>query len=208
MCGSSAGATRHSYRRRHLRLVAVRPAPSANPHQVSRPTVSGSGPSGLRPSHVHEALRQAAADLLLRLLLEVTRLLLQGEVPASARPFVCGASIMASRKANETLRPIATGETLWRLTLKIAVDLTSEHARAFLEPVEVGVQTRQWLRGHGARHTPMVSCSSAVPSTPFIVRLSSQRFVRTFHHWFRGLTAATDTTAHLPLVPRASHPRP
>ena len=43
---------------------------------------------------------------------------------------------------------------------------------------------------------------------PSIVRLFSHRFVRTFRHWFRGLTGVTATTALLSLAPKAPHPRP
>ena len=83
---------------------------------------------------------------------------LQGEVPEAVRPFVCGASIMALRKPNGTLRPIA-GETIRRITSKVAVELLSEQARTILEPLQLGVKTpngceaiihttRQWFHKH------------------------------------------------------------
>ena len=81
----------------------------------SFPSTSGAGKSGLRPSHIREASRPASSDLLFRLITEVVNLLLQGEVPDSVRPFVCGASIMALRKPNGTLHPIAVGETFRRI---------------------------------------------------------------------------------------------
>ena len=81
------------------------PAPVAGSDQVRKalfsfPSTSGAGRSGLRLSHVREALRPASSDLLLRLLSEVVCLMLQGEVPEAVRPYVCGASIMALRKPN------------------------------------------------------------------------------------------------------------
>ena len=41
---------------------------------------SGAGPSGLRPSHLQEALRYSSGDQTLRLLSEVLQLMLRGEV--------------------------------------------------------------------------------------------------------------------------------
>ena len=95
-----------------LRRVAARAAPTAEVYQVRKalhsfPSTSGAGRSGLRPSHLREAMRPAA-DMLLRLLSEVVNLL-QGDLPESVRPFVCGASIMALRKPNGSLRPFAIG---------------------------------------------------------------------------------------------------
>ena len=65
----------------------------------------------------------------------------QGEVPEAVRPHVRGASIMALRKPNGSLRPIAVGETIRRLTSKIAEDFISERARVVLEPLQLGVKT-------------------------------------------------------------------
>ena len=58
-----------------------------------------------------------------------------------------------------TLRPIAVGETLRRITSKVAVELISERARTILEPLQLGVKTpngceaiihstRQWFHRH------------------------------------------------------------
>ena len=94
-----------------LRRVAPQAAPAADADQVRKalfsfPSTSGAGRSGLRPSHVRDALRPASSDLLLRLLSEVVSSMLQGEVLEGIRPYVCGASIMALRKPNGSLRPI------------------------------------------------------------------------------------------------------
>ena len=142
-----------------LRRVASRAAPVAEVDQVRKavhsfPSTSGAGRSGLRPSHIRDAMRPASSDLLLRLLTEVVNLLLQGEVPESVRPFVCGASIMALRKPNGSLRP-----TVRRITSKVAVELISDRARTVLEPLQLGVKTpngceaivhttRQWFHKH------------------------------------------------------------
>ena len=118
-------------------LCRYRPGPQ-KPFFLSRP-LREAGCSGLRPSHVRDALRPASSDMLLRLLSEVVSILLRGEVPEEVRPYVCGASIMALRKPNGTLRPIAVGETIRRLTSKVAVELITERARVLLEPLQLGV---------------------------------------------------------------------
>ena len=117
-----------------LREVASGAAPSADVDQVRKallsfPSTSGAGRSGLRPSHVRDALRPASSDLLL------------GEVPESIRPYVCGVSIMALRKPTGSLRPIAILETIRWLTSKVAVDLITERAREIFEPLQLGVKT-------------------------------------------------------------------
>ena len=61
---------------------------------------SGAGPSGLRPSHLQEALRHSSGDQTLRLVSEVLQLMLRGEVPEGIRQWICGASLMALRKPN------------------------------------------------------------------------------------------------------------
>ena len=129
-----------------LRRVAPRAAPSVDPDQVRKalasfPSASGAGPSGLRPSEIREAMRPATSDLLLRLLSEVVDLLLQGEVPDEVRQFARGASIVAWRKPDGAIRPLAISETLRRTTSKVAVDLIADQAREILEPLRLGVKT-------------------------------------------------------------------
>ena len=99
---------------------------------------SGAGASGLRPSHVQQAMRLATGAQLLSLLVEVVQLLLQGHVPPTVVPWLCGAFLMALRKPSGALRPIAVGETLRRLTSKIALELMGSKIQSVLEPIQVG----------------------------------------------------------------------
>ena len=130
-----------------LRPVSPGAAPDADVDQVRRalasfaPT-SGAGPSGLRPSHLQDALRYSSGDLTLRLLAEVVSLMMKGELPEDIRPWLCGAALMALRKPNKSLRPVAVGETLRRLCSKVCVDVMGSSIRSILEPVQVGVQTK------------------------------------------------------------------
>ena len=208
-----------------LRPVASRAAPSVDVDSVRKavhsfPSTSGAGKSGLRPSHLREATRPASSDLLFRLITEVVNLLLQGEVPDSVRPFVCGASVMSLRKPNGTLRPIAVGETFRRITGKVAVELISDRARAVLEPIQLGVKTpngceaiihatRQWFHKH--RLIPSKTAVSVDISNAFntVNRSAVLQSVRTHFpslapwvdccyrhdsHLFTGSDAASDQT--------------
>ena len=110
-----------------LRPVSPGAAPDADVDQVRRAlasfaSTSGAGPSGLRPSHLQDALRYSSGDLTLRLLAEVVSLMMKGELPEDIRPWLCGAALMALRKPNKSLRPVAVGETLRRLCSKVCVD--------------------------------------------------------------------------------------
>ena len=137
----------HTEELSRLRPVSPGAAPDADVEQVRRAlasfaSTSGAGPSGLRPSHLQDALRYSTGDLTLRLLAEVVSLMLKGELPEDIRPWLCGAALMALRKPNKSLRPVAVGETLRRLCSKVCVELMGSSIRSILEPVQVGVQTK------------------------------------------------------------------
>ena len=100
---------------------------------------SGAGPSGLRPSHLQEALRHSSGDQTLRLISEVIQLMLRGEIPEDIRQWICGASLMALRKPNGS---VAVGESVRRLCSKVAVELMGSSVRSILEPIQVGVRTK------------------------------------------------------------------
>ena len=97
---------------------------------------------GIRPSEHLTASRHSSGDQSLQLLSEVIQLMLRGEVLEEVRLWICGASLMALRKPNGSIRPMAVGETLRGLCSKVAVELVGSSVRTILEPVQVGVQTR------------------------------------------------------------------
>ena len=85
--------------------------------------------------------------------------LFKGEIPAVVRPWFTGATLAALPKPEGGLRSIAIGETLRRLTSKVAVGLVSPKLRQYFEPMQLGVgtpggceaiihATRQWFDGH------------------------------------------------------------
>ena len=125
--------------------------------------------------------------------------MLRGEIPEVIRPYVCGVSIMALRKPNGSLRPIAVGETVRRLASKIAVDFISEHARVVLEPLQLGVK----------RSTATVPMRMKLPSlltlptrsTRSTGRLCCGLFVFISLRSLRGLTAVIVMIASSSLAP-------
>ena len=138
-----------------LRLLHPRPTPAHRDMiEMLRPVSPGAvpdvdsdlfrralaGPSGVRPSHLQDALRYSSSDQTLRLLSEVVLLVMRGEIPEDVRPWVCGGSLMALRKPNGSLRPVAVGETLGRLCSEVCVELIG--SSSILEPIQVGVQTK------------------------------------------------------------------
>ena len=78
----------------------------------SFPNGSAPGPSGLRPSHLREAVGCPSPDQAKRVLASLTsfiNLLAAGHAPPTITPHLCGASLLASKKKNGDLRPIAVG---------------------------------------------------------------------------------------------------
>jgi hypothetical protein len=71
----------------------------------------------------------------------LVNLLARGEAAPDARPFFCGATLVALRKEDATHRPIAVGETIRRLVSKSLAMGAKADARDILEPLQVGVGT-------------------------------------------------------------------
>ena len=129
-----------------LRDIGPAAVPCVSPDMIRKAVsnfspASGAPASGLRPSHLQEAMRLASGDHLLSLLAEVVQLLLQGRVTLTVVPWLCGASLMALRKPSGALRPFALGETLRRVTSKIALELMGSKIQNVLEPNQIGVGT-------------------------------------------------------------------
>ena len=108
------------------------------------PLASGAGPSGLRPQHLQDLLRQdhGSAGPLNQALDALIRACLDGKFPASAAPYLCGANLIPLRKGPDgsAVRPVAVGETLWRVVAKFAASLPCAHLAAQeLLPHQCGV---------------------------------------------------------------------
>ena len=103
---------------------------------------SSGGISGLTPGHLLQLCRYPGSDLSAPLTHVVNRMA-SGSVPMEARPFFFGARLVALRKRDDSLRPIASGETIRRLTGKaLMAPLRDAAAAALLPHCQVGVGVR------------------------------------------------------------------
>ena len=113
----------------------------------SFPKDSAPGPSGLRVQHILESLTPAQRDAVTEQLTAVAQLLANGDAPSDVAPHVAGASLMALVKPNGSLRPIAMGEVLRRITGKCLCSAVKEEAQQYFKPVQVGVATKLGIDG-------------------------------------------------------------
>ena len=91
-----------------LRRNTLRAAPTVDSDQVktallSFPSTSGAGPSGLRLSHIQDAMRPLG---------EVVSLLLQWEIPHTVQAFVCDRRSWHNENRMARLRPLQSGRHL------------------------------------------------------------------------------------------------
>ena len=108
---------------------------------MSFPNGSAGGPDGLRPQHLKDLIGPAAivgGPLLLSALTSLVNLMLRGETPVPIRPFLFGAKLVALRKKQGGIRPIAVGCTLRRLAAKCASSIALRGLPDLLAPHQVG----------------------------------------------------------------------
>ena len=125
-------------------------APSLSKSVVKRAVTSFSpgtapGPSGLRASHLAEAIScptPSRAQASLSTLSQFSSLLASGNVPPEVVSHLCGATLLASKKKDGGLRPIAIGETLRQLVSKCLAFSVRHLAASTLLPLQVGVGTK------------------------------------------------------------------
>ncbi len=121
---------------------AILPEPAVLKGVRSFPNASAPGPSGLRPSHLQEAIRCPSPDCAAQALTTLTslvNLLAAGRAPPSVLPHLCGATLLASPKKSGGHRPIAVGEVLRRLTSKCLASTSRSSAISSLTPLQLGV---------------------------------------------------------------------
>ena len=97
------------------RCASIRPVDASTAVQVdpdavakairSFPKGSASGPSGLKPQHLADALTPGHAHETGRQLTGVCNLLLRGQVPEAVHPRICSATLAALPKPDGPLRP-------------------------------------------------------------------------------------------------------
>ena len=112
---------------------------------LSFPKGSGAGPSGMRPEHFKSVLKNTSATLANKALGALTKLanaLAAGKVPEQVRPFFCGARLVAGKKKDNSLRPIAIGNLLRRMVSKCFNNALAQKAADLLSPNQLGVGVR------------------------------------------------------------------
>ena len=169
----------------------------------SFPSGSAPGPSGLRPSHLREAVSCPAPDrarLVLKSLTIFVNALAAGRTPPSVLPHLCGATLLACQKKNGGLRPIAVGEVLRRLISKCLATASRRTANNYLAPLQLGVSVK------GGCEAIIHSVTQLIVSTPperhcsltFGMLLTASHVSRClwgygniFPAWLHGLNPAT-----------------
>ena len=107
----------------------------------SFPSGSAGGPDGLRPQHLKDLTGESAERGGRELLIALTSFInhiLQGNAPLSVCPILFGATLIALRKKEGDIRPIAIGLTLRRLAAKIGVFRVVQSVSSALAPLQLG----------------------------------------------------------------------
>ena len=117
---------------------------------------SSAGPDGLRPGHLKALLGSASAAAGVKLATALTNLInlvLEGGVPDEILPIFYGGSLCALTKPNGGVRPIAAGNTLRRLAVKVASEPLVDTLGEEFRPVQLGYGTKGGCEGtaHAAR---------------------------------------------------------
>ena len=107
------------------------------------------GPDGLLPQHLvdmcGDSLGEPASKLLDTLVNFMNLIVYPGKVPALVKEIFYGANLIALKKEDGGIRPIAVGSTLRRLAAKIVMFANSDFCRAEFQPHQVGVGTPKVL---------------------------------------------------------------
>ncbi len=103
----------------------------------SFPKDTACGRTGLRVSHLLETL-YLGTNLDTELLTHVNYLV-QGKAPPELAPFYASASLIALKKKDSSIRPIAVGEIIRRLSSKICLRKVAAKAIKYFAPYQLGI---------------------------------------------------------------------
>ena len=96
----------------------------------------------------------ACGALSLQAITKAVNFLADGRVPEEVASHLCGATLLAVKKKNGGLRPIAVGEVLRRLTSKCLSRSVLSDAIDILAPLQVGVGVRPVCCSHSGEAGP------------------------------------------------------
>ena len=121
----------------------------ATPEQIKKAIISfrpgsAAGPDGLRPDHLKTLISKTTAEAgvrLIKCLTDMTNLILAGGVPEEVTSIFFGATLCALTKKDGGLRPVAVGNTIRRLAIKVAIKPLSAALGQELRPTQLGFAT-------------------------------------------------------------------
>ena len=108
----------------------------------SFPTGTAPGPSGLRATHLKEAVLCPSPDRANYALSNLTKFINQlcaGQDSPSITPHLCGASLFPCKKKCDGLQPIAVGKVLCHFTSKCVSQAVQAEVSRVLPPLQLGV---------------------------------------------------------------------
>jgi hypothetical protein len=103
---------------------------------------SSAGTMGLRAEYLKDFLEQHTANGPAPLLARVIEHMANGRIPLTAQPSFSGAALNALKKKDGSVRPIAAGEVLRRLTAKCLCRSVKEEAASYFAPYQFGVAAK------------------------------------------------------------------
>ena len=113
---------------------------------MSFPNGSSEGLDGILPQILNNLTAKSNGQYglnFLRALTNLVNVILEGKVPFELRPYFFGAKLIALKKPNRGLHPIAVGNTFRRLSTKCAAYHVSESRQARYGNRQVGVGTKR-----------------------------------------------------------------
>ena len=139
------------------------------------PAGSSRGPDGLTPQHLKDLLGEGSDARLLEALTSVTNIMLAGELSQEINEVLYGERLLALKKKDGELLPIAIGYTIRRLTAKCANKYATEKLAAQLTPIQlrVGIPGSTEAAVHALRRY-----AEDLPNDHIIVRLN---FINAFN---------------------------
>ena len=113
---------------------------------MSFPNGSSAGLDGTSPQYLKDLTAKSNGQTglkLLRVLTNLMNVILEGKVPFELRPYFFGAKLIALKKPDGGIRPIAIGNTFRRLSAKCAGYHVFESRQASYGNRQVGVGTKR-----------------------------------------------------------------